>query len=243
MHWLNLLFVLLTNGVPLYGVKLLGWSATTVLGLFWLENLLTAIFTCVRIAVHRQLTRKRGHWRPGQLGLLINGKPSRSGLLGEYATMAFVFTLAHGVFVGMIIVVIGNEHEEAIWQFSAAQFRQGAGWIALTLALNLVADLAGIKSRSYAELKAYVQVRMGRIFVLHLTIILGMFAMLATKSPFAILYMLIAFKTLWELATTRTTQAKATAAHAAMATPDAQGPTETAAARRMALEDEQVMPA
>ena len=32
MHWLNLLFVLLTNGVPLYGVKLLGWSATTYWG-------------------------------------------------------------------------------------------------------------------------------------------------------------------------------------------------------------------
>jgi hypothetical protein len=243
MHWLNLLFVLLTNGVPLYGVKLLGWSATTVLGLFWFENLLTAVFTCIRIAVHRQLTRKRGHWRPGQLGLLINGKPSSSGLLGEYATMAFVFTLAHGVFVGMIIVVIGNEHEEAIWHFSAAQFRQGAGWIALTLALNLVADLAGIKSRSYAELKSYVQVRMGRIFVLHLTIILGMFAMLATKSPFAILYMLIAFKTLWELATTRSGQAKAAAMHASMATQDAQAQGETAAERRVAIEDEQVRPA
>jgi len=67
-----------------------------------------------------------------------------------------------------------------------------------------------------------VQVRMGRIFVLHLTIILGMFAMLATKSPFAILYTLIAFKTLWELATTRSGQAKAAALHASMATQDAQ---------------------
>jgi len=241
MQWLNLLFVLLTNGVPLYGVKLLGWSATTVLVLFWFENLLTAVFTCIRIAVHRQLTRKRGHWRPGQLGLLVNGKPSRSGLLGEYATMAFVFTLAHGVFVWLIVVFIGSDHEEAIWQFSAAQFRQGAGWIALTLALNLIADLAGIKNRSYAELKSYVQVRMGRIFVLHFTIILGMFAMLATKSPYAILYMLIAFKTLWELATTRSGQAKATAAHASMAAPDTQGPTVTE--RRMAIEDEQVKPA
>ena len=241
MHWLNLLFVLLTNGVPLYGVKLLGWSATTVLGLFWLENLLTAVFTCIRIAVHRQLSRKRGHWRPGQLGLLVNGKPSRSGLLGEYATMAFVFTLAHGVFVWLIIVFIGSEHEEAIWQFSAAQFRQGAGWIASTLALNLVADLAGSKARSYAELTSYVQVRMGRIFVLHFTIILGMFAMLATKSPYAILYMLIAFKTLWELATTRSGKSKAAALHASMEKQDAQG--ETAAARRIALEDEQVRPA
>ncbi len=241
MRWLNLLFVLLANAVPLYGIQLLGWSATTVLVLYWFENLLVAVFTCIRIAAHRRLTRKRGHWRPGQLGLLVNGKPSTSGLLGEYATMAFVFTLAHGVFIGMITLFAGDKHpDDAIWQFSGVQFRQGAGWIATVLALELLIDLGGIKSLSYAALKNQVQVRMGRIFVLHLTIILGMFAMMATDSFYAVLYTLIAFKTLWELATVRTGQATAATLHAAMA---AQDKGETAAQQRIAREDEQVMPA
>src|SRR5437899_7172224 len=87
MRWLNLLFVLLVNAIPLYGVKVLGWSALTVVMLYWFENLLIAVFTCARIALHRQLTRKRGHWRTGQLGTRVGGKPSGQGLLGEYATM------------------------------------------------------------------------------------------------------------------------------------------------------------
>jgi len=241
MRWLNLLFVLLANAVPLYGVKMLGWSATTVLVLYWFENLLIAVFTCIRIAAHRMLTRKRGHWRPGQLGLLVNGKPSKAGLLGEYATMSFVFTLAHGVFIGMIVVFIGSEHaDDAIWQFSGAQFRQGAVWIASVLALELALDLASIRMLSYAALKSAVQARVGRVFVLQLTIILGMFAMLATKSPFAILYALIAFKTAWEMATVGSGQAKAAKLHATM---DAHAQSETASERRIALEDEQVMPA
>lgn len=244
MRWLNLLFVLLANAVPLVGIQRFGWSATTVLVLYWFENLLIAGFTCVRIAAHRAITRKRGHWRAGQLGLLVNGKPSTSGLLGEYATMAFVFTLAHGVFVGMIAVFAGNKHpDDPIWQFSVVQFRQGATWIAAILAVELAVDLAGMKSLSYAALKSQVQARMGRIFVMHMTIILGMFAMTLTDSPFAVLYTLIAFKTLWELATIRQGHARATVLHGAMSAQDADAQGETATQRRSALEDEQAMPA
>jgi len=240
----QILILLGINAVPVAGVALGSWNAATALMLYWFENLLIAAFTCVRIAVHRKLTRKRGHWRPGQLGLLVNGKPSQAGLLGEYATMSFVFTLAHGVFVGMIVLVVGDNYsDDAMWQFSGAQFRQGAAWIALVLALELALDLASIRTLSYAALKSAVQVRVGRVFVLHLTIILGMFAMLLTQSPYAILYTLIAFKTVWEMATTGSAQAKATTLHATMAAQDAPAQGDTATQRRIALEDEQVMPA
>jgi hypothetical protein len=108
MRGLNLLFVLLINAVPLVGVKMFGWSVGVVLMLYWVENLLTAVFTTARIALHRALTRKRGHWRGGTLGTKVNNKPSGSGLLGEYALMAFVFTLAHGIFVVAIVFIIGE---------------------------------------------------------------------------------------------------------------------------------------
>src|SRR3954470_24788495 len=73
MRWLNLVFVLLVNAVPLYGIKYLGWSIGTVLLLYWVESVLVAVFTCARIALHRALTRKSGHWRTGSLGVLVNG--------------------------------------------------------------------------------------------------------------------------------------------------------------------------
>jgi hypothetical protein len=54
---------LLLNAVPAYGIAKLGWSAPTVLVLYWLENLAVALLTTLRIVLHRHWTRKRGHWR------------------------------------------------------------------------------------------------------------------------------------------------------------------------------------
>lgn len=200
MWFVRVLFVLAVNAVPVYGVYYRGWSASTVVALYWAENLLVAVFTCARIALHRVLTRKRGHWRQGQLGTKVNDKPSSQGLLGEYATMAFVFTAAHGLFVGAFIAIGGENHGgDAHWQFSRDQFVYGLQWIAATLALEFAFDAFTLRRRSFAWLKAYIGQRMGRVLVMHFVIIFGMFAMMTTDSPFAMLYVLIAFKTLWDL--------------------------------------------
>src|SRR5215472_5440562 len=163
MRWLNLLFVLLVNAVPLYGVKQLGWSASTVVVLYWFENLLIACFTCLRIALHRKLTRKRGHWRTGQLGTQVNNRPRTQGLLGEYATMAFVFTFAHGIFVFAFTAIAGANHAgDPRFAFSRDQFWQGAQWMALALLADFLVDAAAMRGRSFAWIKTYVDRRMGR---------------------------------------------------------------------------------
>ena len=209
MRWINLLFVLAINAVPLVGVKYYGWSALTVVALYWVENLLVAAFTCARIALHRALTRKRGHWRTGQLGTKVNEKPSGLGLFGEYATIAFVFTLAHGIFVGAFILIASQNHSgDPFWVISAEQLRRGVLWMSAAMTLEFIIDAATMRSRSFAWIKAYVGQRMGRVLVMHLTIIFGMWGMMATESPFAVLYVLIAIKTLWDLASS-TTSAKA----------------------------------
>ena len=261
MRWLNLLFVLLVNAVPLYGVKYLGWSVGTVLMLYWLENLLIAVFTCARIALHRALTRKRGHWRTGTLGSKVNGKPSGQGLLGEYAVMAFVFTLAHGIFVVAIVFLIGeNRADVANWKFSMDQFRIGALQMLAVLTVDFLVDALSMRSRSFAWIKTYVGQRMGRVLVLHLAIIFGMWGMAMTESPLAVLYVLIGLKTLWDLAASNASakadalpaEAPAWALKLADAVAKDQGgakgmQAEWARSReqmqRAAIEDEQVMPA
>ena len=173
MRWLNLLFVLLVNAVPLYGVKELGWSASTVVVLYWFENLLTVFFTCARIALHRRLTRKRGYWRKGQLGTKINDKPSTAGLLGEYAAMAIIFTLAHGIFVGGFVLIAADHNSgDPRWAFSGTQFWQGAQWMAIALVADFLVDAATIRQRSFAWMRHYVGQRVGRVILLHLTLYL-----------------------------------------------------------------------
>jgi hypothetical protein len=193
--------VLLVNAVPVVGVLRYGWSATNVIVLYWFENLLITALTCLRLLAHRQWTRKRGYWRTGQIGgIEINGKPVHAGLIGEYAMSSFIFTLAHGVFVGVIVMIFAQNYpDQPMWQVSLAQVERGVVAITAMLGIELLADLPTIRRRSFAEMKAFAQGRMSRIIVLHLAIIFGMLAMAVAHSPFGVLYVLIALKTLAEI--------------------------------------------
>jgi hypothetical protein len=205
--------VLISNAIPVAGVLYYGWSVTNVLVLYWLENLLVALFTCLRIAEHCRLTRRRGHWRKDQLSTSPGSIGKRPALLGDYAMIAFVFTLAHGIFVVVIAVILNARHADApMWQFAFGPFRQGALILLGTLAIDFCVDRIGLGSRSFAWIKAYTQQRMGRVLILHLAIIFGMFAMAMTDSPLGLLYVLIGLKTLWDLAMSRTGDAAAATA-------------------------------
>lgn len=261
MRGLNLLFVLLVNAVPLYGVKVLGWSIGVVLLLYWIENLLVAVFTCARIVLHRALTRKAGHWRSSQLGgVSVNGQPKNFSLLGEYAIIAFPFTLVHGVFVLAIVFLIGSNKTGSEWQFSYAQFRFGALQMLGVLTLDFLVDALQMRSRSFAWIKTYVQQRMGRVLILHLGIIFGMWGLAASDSPIAVLYVLIGLKTLWDLASSNASAKASTLPPEppawALKLADKVGRSKGGAAemradwtrsaeqsRRAAIEDEKVMPA
>src|SRR3954469_3391635 len=92
-RWRAILIVLLINAVPIVGVWYYDWSATNVFVLYWFENLLVAITTTLRIFAHRELTRKRGHWRVDEsAGVTVNDKKLKTTLLGSYSLVAFVFT-------------------------------------------------------------------------------------------------------------------------------------------------------
>jgi hypothetical protein len=210
-RWRAILIVLLINAVPIVGVWYYDWSATNVFVLYWFENLLVAITTTLRIFAHRELTRKRGHWRVDEsAGVTVNDKKLKTTLLGSYSLVAFVFTLAHGIFVFAIAFMLNRDHpDDPRWLFSLPQLERGVAIIAAMLGVELVVDLATIRTKSFAWIKAYADRRTGRVFVLHLAIIFGMLAMAMTNSPFGILYVLIGLKTLVDLGSVMGEGAKA----------------------------------
>ncbi|MEO7325181.1 MAG: DUF6498-containing protein [Dokdonella sp.] len=252
--------VLISNAIPIVGVLRYGWSASNVLVLYWLESLLIAIFTCLRIAAHCLLTRRKGHWREGQLTPSPGNLGKYPLMLRDYAGVAFAFTLVHGIFVIGLTYIFSMKHPDSpVWGFDFVAFGHGAQLIAGVLAAEYCLDLTGMRMRPFAWMRAYTQQRMGRLLVLHLAIIFGMFAAAMTDSPYAILYVLIGLKTLSDLAMSNAGDAPAaTADHPPAwlikvstrvgkgkisgADLEQQWQDSREAARKHEIEDEQVMP-
>ena len=203
MRLLTLLLVLAVNAVPIYGALRLGWSAPTLLVLYWCENAMAIVFTSLRIWLHRRLTRKRGHWNTKASANVGNSIKAgdRTTLLAAYAIPSAIFTAAHAIFVAAIAFGIASNHPgDPFWRFSLEQLWTGLQWMLAVMAVDFAKDLFGLRSWSYAAMKRYSDQRMGRVIVQHLGIIFGMFALAMVESPLAPLAVLIGLKALLDAA-------------------------------------------
>jgi Family of unknown function (DUF6498) len=207
MRWLNVLFVLALNAIPFYGAMYLGWSISTILALFWVENVMIIAATGVRIVLHRRWTRKCGHWSGAQ-PQIIDGEMcipgNQNSFLSGYLSTVGIFTFAHGIFVVALVFGMDREHpDQAIWRFSFDQFRNGVIGMAAVLIVDLLADFPRLHRGTFAWLKNYVDRRTARVFILHIALIFGMLAVASTHSPFGLLGVLIGLKALIDVSTAR----------------------------------------
>jgi hypothetical protein len=197
---LPLIRVLVLNGVPLYGVFVAGWSWGTILALYWCESFLGGLFILLRMTIHRGLTRKRGYWR-GQLGLIVSrgDKEPRAfkAFIPEFLTATLTFNLAHGVFLAFLLHLLQDREPGAA--IHAADLKRGVLVTALLLFGSFVLDLQGIRDRPFAWIRAIAKGSMGRTMVIHMTIILGMFATIFFPTSYVLFKIFAVFKLLLEL--------------------------------------------
>lgn len=193
----GLLMVLGTNGVVLWGLGLEGWSGPTALALYWFENLIASILIALRIALHRALTGKRGHFR-AQLGVKFSsgeGTKERgfNSFLPEFLTASIMFTLGHGLFLLILLygVFKAVPDADALWV--------GTAGVGLFHVGGFVADLFGLKDRPFAWIKFTAQSGLGRIVLVHFAIMGGMAVAAATGSNTAFFLPFVGLKLLAEL--------------------------------------------
>jgi len=201
MRWINVFFVLAVNAVPFYGAMFLHWSVSTILVLYWIENLALIAMTGTRIVLHRKWTRKRGHWTGAPEGTGAEAGRHPNAYLVQFAAPALLFTLAHGLFVIAIAAGMTHNHpNDPVWRFSLEQFRQGALSMCALIVVQLLIDLGSLRHRSFTWLKNYVDGRMARVYILHLALIFGMIGIVFTHSPLGLLAALMLLKTIVDLA-------------------------------------------
>jgi len=208
MKFGGLLRVLGVNAVPVGGVMLAGWSTGTGLALYWCETLIGTATNAVRIAQHRRMTGKRGHYR-GQLGVEVNSGESspaarrtlRSGraktqwksFLTEYLVGSLVFTFAHGLFLAIILGAVVKS-----WP-AKEDLLYGLAGMALFQVGGLVFDLFSLREWPFARLKVQVQSAMGRVVLVHVAIIFGMGLVIWLDKPGSFFWVFGGLKTLSDI--------------------------------------------
>jgi hypothetical protein len=195
--------LVVSNLVPLAGVLLWGWDLATIVALYWLENGVVGAFALAKIGSAQGVEPAPGpviiNGRPVPLGQLMNPMTARVVLMPFFAFHYGMFWLVHGVFVWFAL--------PEIW----AQMGAGTGSPSLSTILWALPILVLSHGASFlfnwwwgGERRAStpsreMQAPYGRVVVLHITIVLGAFAVAALGAPIGALVIMVVLKTVADL--------------------------------------------
>jgi len=200
MKWVEAsIHVILANLVPLWGFTQQDWSAGTTLALYWFQTLVGVPIIAVLILFHRRATRKAGHYSGTMTIRDSRGSTSTraSTFLQGFLLMSIPFTLAHGVFLAVLLGMIWKNAEGAV---SFEDVRIGAVATLNVMALGFAFDLAGLRQKSFAWIELRAGTVLQRTLVVHLAIIFGMgFAALTGKDAAAFFAVFLALKILMDV--------------------------------------------
>jgi len=163
-----LIQVLALNGVPLYGVYILGWSWGTVLVLYWCETMLGTFFITLRMLLHRRLTHKRGYDRP-HLGIKQNGRPF-SAFVPEFVSGSLGFNVIHGILLAAILGGLMRDQPDAAVHLQSLW--KGLAVMTLIMVGNFELDCKNLGERPFAWIRTLAERSFGRTLVLHFVIVL-----------------------------------------------------------------------
>lgn len=165
------------NSVPIAGVFLGDWSTATTLVVYWSETLLAAVSTAGRIAVHRRLTHKKGHyrdqWEKSPSGEVAHRIPRRRCriFLSGFLTGSLIFTVGLGLFLALLLATV------LPGTIDVAAIKRGVFWMAVAQAAAFGWDLLTIRERPFAWVRDAANDVMGRVVLIHLGMLLGMFVL------------------------------------------------------------------
>lgn len=195
MKIFHILLVVALNAIPALGWFVAEWTPATTLAVYWFENVAAAVFIASRIVIHRSRRRVAGHVRyvaPGN-------KPSTPGsYLQGFLIPSLVFSGAHGFFLAILAFVF-RQKVGADFVFNWHDIKIGCAMTVGLLLLDFLMDLPGLSQRPFRWIEEMGQRNLGRVVVVHLTIVLGMFAMAFFEKDKGFFGVFIGLKTLMDV--------------------------------------------
>lgn len=148
------------NSVPVVGVFAGEWSSATALSVYWAENLIAAVLVGARLWLHRRWATDDG---PAE-GPRLPMAQAPGGFLGT----AIPFTMAHGAMLGMVFLVVTKIGPDL------AHLRQALIALVIFQGLAFGADLWTLGSWPAHRVNERADHLLGRVVLVHLSIIAGM---------------------------------------------------------------------
>jgi hypothetical protein len=184
---ISVIAIILTNLVPIYGVLFMGWQVFPILLLFWIENLIIGVSNVFKMILAS----------PGNFGQWF----AKIVMIPFFCVHYGMFTLVHGIF---ILVFFGGFSKTGT-PFPSGNDIGGLvanlqlGWAVLGLiishTISFITNYIGNGEYKTITLSELMAQPYGRVVILHLTILLGGFMVMALGSPMIGLILLITLKT------------------------------------------------
>jgi hypothetical protein len=206
--------LVVANLIPLIGVLFFGWSVWNILVIYWLENGIVGVINVLKMSV-----ATGDEVTPG-VTLMVNGRPATSatkvGLIPFFIVHYGIFWFVHGIFVFALPLFVGGGGSFDGCGMPDPQFTVDAcaGPLGQVVWGNVaIAGVALFLSHGASFLFNYIGnaeyltasparqmgAAYGRVVVLHLTILLGAFAVAFLGAPIAALLVLVVLKTALDL--------------------------------------------
>ena len=194
----HLLILLAVNAVPAAGWFVEDWSAGTTLTVYWFENVAVCLFVTARIVAHQRWSPRRGHF---SYQAPISRQPSsQTSFSAGFLVTSLVFSAAHGLFLGAILFLLDRNGQTDLAGVDWRSVGIGCSYMLVLLAIDFVVDLTGLRQWSFWQIEQTANRSLGRIVVVHLTLVLGVFA--AAFTDFSALFgVFVVLKTLNALST------------------------------------------
>lgn len=193
---IHLLTLLAVNAVPAAGWFGGGWSAGTTLAVYWFENVAACLFVSARIVAHQRWSPRCGHFRyqaPNS-----DGRGSQTSFVKGFLVTSLVFSAAHGLFLGVILFMLGHNGQSDLADVDWRSVELGCVGVLIILAIDFFVDLASLRQWSFWQIEQTANQSLGRVIVVHLTLVLGMFGAVMTDAS-ALFGVFVVLKTLYAL--------------------------------------------
>ena len=201
---LPLISLIAANAIPVFGVLFAGWDAFYIVLLYWAENIVVGFYNVLKMAFVK-VARPQDHL--GKLFMIPFFIVHFSGFTGIHGVfMLAMFKRGSDDFMGRVnwpcflafVQILLNVICQA---YSLLSFQMKLALLALFASHGVSFVYNYLYKGEYARTKAdkLMGAPYARVVVMHVAIIVGGFLTMAAGSPAALLFVLVALKTILDV--------------------------------------------